>query len=70
MSFERQLQRHQKRLGYTDAQMCAALDVGDSTYRSWRKADPKRTPTAADLERMAAAEAKRARKAARRRAQW
>ena len=32
------------------------------------RADPKRTPTAADLERMAAAEAKRARKAARRRA--
>ena len=44
MSFARQLQRHQKRLGYTDAQMCAALDVGDSTYRSWRNADPKRTP--------------------------
>ncbi len=33
------------------------------------RADPKRTPTAADLERMAAAEAKRARKAARRMAQ-
>lgn len=33
------------------------------------RADQKRTPTAADLERMAAAEAKRARKAARRRAQ-
>ena len=32
-------------------------------------ADQKRTPTAADLERMAAAEVKRARKAARRRAQ-
>jgi hypothetical protein len=44
MSFAKQLQRHQKRLGYTDAQMCAALDVGDSTYRSWRNADPKRTP--------------------------
>lgn len=44
MSFARQLQRHQKRLGYTNAQMCAALDVGDSTYRSWRNADPKRTP--------------------------
>ena len=43
MTFARQLQRHQKRLGYTDAQMCAALDVGDSTYRSWRNADPKRT---------------------------
>lgn len=24
--------------------LCAALDVGDSTYRSWRNADPKRTP--------------------------
>ena len=44
MSFARKLQRHQKRLGYTDAQMCAALDVGDSTYRSWRNADPKRVP--------------------------
>ena len=33
------------------------------------RTDPKRTPTAADLERLAAAEAKRARKAARRRAQ-
>lgn len=44
MSFAKQLLKHQKRLGYTDAQMCAAIDVGDSTYRSWRNADPKRTP--------------------------
>lgn len=44
MTFARKLHRHQRRLGYTDAQMCGALAVGDSTYRSWRNADPKRTP--------------------------
>lgn len=44
MTFAQRLQHHQDRLGYTAAQMCAALDVGDSTFRAWRNADPKRTP--------------------------
>jgi hypothetical protein len=50
MSFAKQLQRHQKRLGYTDEQMCRALDVGNSTFRSWRTGDPKRTPLAVTQE--------------------
>lgn len=42
--FAAQLVAHQKRLGYTDVQMGAALDIGESTYRAWRNGDPKRTP--------------------------
>lgn len=44
MSFARELQRHQKRLDYTDEQMAEALSVGESTYRAWRNGDPKRVP--------------------------
>lgn len=44
MTFAKQLQRHQAQLGYTDAKMGAALDVGESTFRAWRKGDPLRVP--------------------------
>lgn len=45
-TFAELLIAHQARLGYSDAKMGAALDIGETTYRSWRLADPKRTPLA------------------------
>jgi hypothetical protein len=44
MTFAKKLQQHQARLGFTDAKMGAALDVGESTFRAWRKGDPLRMP--------------------------
>ena len=65
MSYGQKLLAHRKRLGLTQAEAAALLDVGLSTYRAWETDDPERVPLAVTQEGALArlAKTKRARNA-------
>lgn len=44
MTYGQQLLAHRKRLGLTQAEAAALLEVGLSTYRAWETDDPDRVP--------------------------